>query len=316
MSSSIPQGYVDPSRPNPGTPYSARVIIWGYVPNLSFASVGLATFALLAIVHMYLAFRYRVRYFSLVISGCLFEITGYAFRMVAYLGNVYDYRWFVVSYFFTVVAPVLFSAAIYTCLSSLIRTTGKWTGKQGKSILITFVSFDVVCTIAQVGGAGGIGAATSNGRDPSGANKAIIAGLAVQTAALLVFLVLLARFAFTSPSWRLMGMPLQHVASGGSYAAQNSAYHLLRVGRDNIPSHIIILLVSAFLIFLRTVFRLAESAEGVYSEAATNEVLFALLDYLPVILAVILLALGHPGKYTKANIDRVAASEVPSKDRA
>ncbi|ORY82496.1 RTA1 like protein-domain-containing protein [Protomyces lactucae-debilis] len=318
MSENFPEGYRDPSRPNPGGEYSARIIIYGYTPSLSFAAVALATFGIMTIVHLYLTARYRTRYFSMVILGCIFEMVGYAFRMVSYLGNVYDYRWFVVSYFFLVVAPVLYSAAIYACMSSLVKSTGKWTPKQAKQILIVFVTFDVVCTVAQVAGAAGIGAASSNGKDPSNANKAVIAGLAVQTAAFLVFFILLSLFAFTTPYWNSMASVLTRSEETGTVIVQNptrAKYHLLRAGRENIPSHILLLLAASFFIFLRTVFRLAESADGVNSKAATSEILFAMLDYFPVIIAVILLALGHPGKYTQENIAR-AEQAVVNKERA
>lgn len=51
-----------------------------------------------------------------------------------------------------------------------------------------------------------------------------------------------------------------------------------------------ILIFTSLLVFLRTVFRLAETASGVFSPAATNEILFGLLEFLPVGAAVALWA--------------------------
>lgn len=59
-------------------------------------------------------------------------------------------------------------------------------------MLWTFITIDVFCTILQITGAGLIGGATSNGKVPSTANNILLAGLAIQTAAYFVCLLLLA----------------------------------------------------------------------------------------------------------------------------
>lgn len=48
------------------------------------------------------------------------------------------------------------------------------------------------------------------------------------------------------------------------------------------------LYVTSILIFLRTVYRLAETAEGVWGTASSYEWLFGLLEFAPVIVAVLL----------------------------
>jgi hypothetical protein len=53
------------------------------------------------------------------------EIVGYVFRCFSARKNPYKVSYFVVQYFFIVVAPVFFAAAIYTVLSILINVTGR-----------------------------------------------------------------------------------------------------------------------------------------------------------------------------------------------
>ena len=50
------------------------------------------------------------------------------------------------------------------------------------------------------------------------------------------------------------------------------------------------------LIYLRTCFRLAETAEGLNGKLQTNEVYFACLEFAPVALAALLYAVWHPGR--------------------
>ena len=249
-------------------------MIFGYRPELGFAATALATFAVALVLHTALLLRYkRARYFILLVIGCVLEIIGYVFRVRAYT-SPYAVINFVIQYTFLVVAPVLFSAAIYAALSSLI---------QGRWVVWVFVVLDVVTTIIQIAGAAGIGVSESNSGDPSKFNDILIAGLAIQTLSFILFLVVLVTFirldrdVVESRGWRRRFSP------GESQATRLQIY---------------LLLAAALLVFARTVFRLGEAADGVYGPASSNEILFAMLDYLPVILAVFLLAIGYPGRYS------------------
>lgn len=265
------RGYIDPNFPSPGGPNDAGIIIFGYRPNLVFPAVAIATYALLAIIHLVLAIRYRIKFWSMVILACLLEIVGYAFRILAH-SDPYDVRWFVVQYFMIVVSPVLYSASIYLCLSQLIR--GRW-------ILATFITSDVVTTVMQIAGAAGIGAAESNAEDPKKFNDILIAGLAVQTFSTIVFLVILIVYLFS------------HRGEQGDCRSTR----FQTTSKYASTSSLLCLFAAAFLIFARTVFRLGEAADGVLGPASSNEILFALLDYFPITLAVIALIFAHPGRY-------------------
>lgn len=280
------RGYVDPNFPSPGGPNDSDIIIFGYRPSLVFPIIAIVTFAILALVHTYQAARYRTKFFSMVILASIFEIVGYIFRIEAH-GNPYDVRWFVVSYFMLVVSPVLYSAAIYACLSSLVR--GRW-------ILATFVTLDVLTTVMQIAGAAGIGASESHRKDPTSFNNILIAGLAIQTFSILAFIGVLSVYI--------------HSVRRGRHSSSSSHSILEEDGprrtgpfafgqKDKVAStgQLLALLGATLLVFARTVFRLGEAADGVLGPASSNEILFAMLDYFPIIIAVALLSIGHPGRY-------------------
>lgn len=264
------RGYVDPDVPNPGGPNDASFIIFGYRPSLAFASVAIATFGILAVCHGYYVVRSRPRYWLMVVLACVLEIVGYAFRILAHV-DPYDVRWFVVQYFMLVVSPVLYSATIYANLCTLL---------QGRWILSIFVTADVVTTIAQIAGAAGIGASESNEKDPSKFNDVLIAGLAIQSASTLVFLAILVFYI---------------VDQIGSGSRPKISFKL--GARRASKRQLYCLLLAALLVFARTIFRLGEAGNGVLGPASSNEILFALLDYFPIILAVIVLLFTHPGDY-------------------
>lgn len=53
---------------------------------------------------------------------------------------------------------------------------------------------------------------------------------------------------------------------------------------------------ASLLVYLRTIFRLAETAQGINGYASSHEAFFGALEFAPVVLAVGLLGWWHPGR--------------------
>lgn len=251
-----------------------------YTPSRFLAILGIILYALCLLPHAIRLFLHRTWAFStLTLITCAFEIIGYVFRLRSTappIGDPYSVINFVVQYFFIVVAPVFFSAAIYTTLTSMISALGDnrmrlWRGR--KWIVAVFVSCDVVATIVQVAGAALIGVAESNRKSPTTANNILLAGLAFQVFTFLIFISLLGSFI---------------------YSARKGA---VSRGESGMMQFTLAVVVATLLIYLRTIFRLAETAEGVGGYASRQEGLFGGLEFAPVVLAVGLLGWWHPGKF-------------------
>lgn len=73
---------------------------------------------------------------------------------------------------------------------------------------------------------------------------------------------------------------------------------------------ILALAIASLLIYLRTLFRLAETAEGLLGSISTNEVFFATLEFAPVVLAVWILAIWHPGRWVPAQALKHSSQEI------
>ncbi len=256
--------------------------------------MGIILFAISFGAHAYQVFRYRVWSFLPFSLACLMEIIGYIFRTLSSVQDPYLVTDFVVQYFFIVVAPVFISASIYVCLSKLIRLAGA----EGfdvqshfllrpKVLLWVFITADVVTTIIQVAGAALIGVAESNGDSPKTANNILLAGLAIQTGAFLIFLVLYGMFALLlSRDAKIQG----HFKSKRPF--------MLATG------------VVSILVLLRTVFRLAETSEGVFGYAGSHEVFFGCLEYAPIVVAVWIMAIWHPGRWLPKRTPRGSSPMV------
>ncbi|GAA6059727.1 hypothetical protein JCM10212_000255 [Sporobolomyces blumeae] len=269
MSGFVNPNYKGPVNPNPADGESG-IVIYGYVPSLALPVVALVTFALALSGHVARAVKAkRTRTFHwLIAAACLLELVGYASRLYSHK-RPFVVVGFVVQYFFIVVAPVAVQAALYLALSAAVkRLSDEGKGLLGfnpKWMVIGMIVADTVTTIIQIAGASLVGTAESSryrGESskvtPEQANDILLAGLALQTAAFVVFIVLL-----SICTWR-------------SSRALSSV---------RLPTLLTSLLfASSLLLLLRTTFRLAESAAGIFSVAATTEALFGCLEYLPVVV--------------------------------
>ncbi len=130
---------------------------------------------------------------------------------------------------------------------------------------------------SQVAGAASIGVAESNGRDPGPANDAVTAGLAVQTAAFLVFIIV-----FLVVIARLVSRA-RHASPDAPQDPTKPTNSAFRDARWMFAT----LFATAILVQLRTAFRLAESAQGVGGRLSGNETFFGCLEFLPLVLGVV-----------------------------
>ncbi|KAL3425696.1 Sphingoid long-chain base transporter RSB1-like protein 7 [Phlyctema vagabunda] len=276
-----PTGYVDPNFPNPMGPHDARIIIYGYTPSFALCIIAIVLFAICFIVHAIQVWIYKTWSFSPLTFACLMEVIGYAFRSLSSRKNPYNVIYFVVQYFLVVTAPVFISASIYVCLTKLIHWASSHDSlpnvsifRKPKWILWIFITADVLSTILQIAGAALIGSAESNGKDPTTANNILLAGLVCQTFFFSIFLILLAIFIVRLPSVK-------------SYTG--------------IAQFLAALSLASVLVYIRTIFRLAETATGVLSYLSTHEAFFGALEFAPMVLAVLLLAIWHPGRAIPRN---------------
>jgi hypothetical protein len=251
-----------------------------YTPNFALCILAIVLFALALLCHTLQLIKHRTWYFLPVALAGAMEVIGYIFRSFSSRKDPYSIIYFVVQYFFIIVAPVFISASIYVCLSKVIQWAvvegfhlGPFQGRQ-KIILWVFVTFDVVTTIAQIVGAALIGSAESSSRSPKVPNHIVLGGLAVQTFAFTVFLVLFGILIATL--WREKD---------------------LRPRLRSIGQFIVALEVASILVYLRTNFRLAETSQGVFGYLSRHEAFFGSLEFAPIVCAIVILAVWHPGRY-------------------
>jgi len=55
--------------------------------------------------------------------------------------------------------------------------------------------------------------------------------------------------------------------------------------------------IATIAVYIRTIIRLAETAEGLLEFLSTHEAVFASLEFLPILVAVYIFIVFHPGNY-------------------
>ena len=194
----------------------------------------MALFTIAFVAHVLLILKHKTWYFSLVCLGTFMEIIGYIMRILSSKKDPYSVPFFVVQYFFIVVAPVFFSAAIYVILSRWIKQVGReYSPVPPKLILWAFIACDVIATVVQILGAALVGSAYSSQKNPNAFNNVLLAGLAFQVFDFFIFVVL-----FSFVLWK---------------SRKAISPDLKRFGMAT--------LVATLAVYLRTCFRLAETAQ-------------------------------------------------------
>ncbi|TQS33466.1 hypothetical protein Golomagni_06188 [Golovinomyces magnicellulatus] len=269
-------GYVDPNFPNLGGEQDVAIIIYGFTPSFALALFAAVWFTLFFAIHTIQVVRLHAWFFVTFPIGLVFEIVGYAARTLSAKKDPYHLIYFILNYFFIVTAPVFLAAGIYAILSYMIRRLGsKYSVLPPKVILWFFITSDAIATIAQVAGAALIGKKESDHKDPTTANNILLGGLAYQVFSMGVFIIV---------SWSFLFR----------------ARHAVRNERLSVFAGVFV--AATALVYMRTCFRLAETAEGLFGKLQTHEVYFACLEFAPVALAVLLFGWWHPGRLLERQV--------------
>lgn len=264
--------------PVPAPPTS----IWSYDPKLAPAIVFAVLYGLVFIYITYLTFfRYKAWYFTVVPIGAAIEVAAYVLR--CYSGqNPSVLVPYILTLIYTVLAPLLFAAGDYLLLGRLIRSAlppGQHRVLRISARLITrlFVIFDVLAFMIQSAGSSIASSVNWVGSTAAIGVNVLIAGLAFQTVVLGGFLVALSRFGY-------------HVRKNG--AGKKDAGRKLSESWQGLA---IAVTVSSTLIFIRCIYRLVEFAEGVNGYIFKNEWLFWVFESAPMLVAVGVFCIWHPG---------------------
>ncbi|KAF2874571.1 RTA1 like protein-domain-containing protein [Massariosphaeria phaeospora] len=276
-----PYGFVPPDACN---------AIWAYSPSFPAAVTFSTLFGLLTLSQIVLAFIFRKRFCWVMVMGCSWELVAFITRSLGSrdqqsLGYAYP------SLLLFLLAPLWINAFVYMTAGRLIWTfhpAKKVFGVKATSIGKYFVWLDIVSFLIQC--AGGVMLSPEQGSKIMDIGKTVyMSGLGAQQFFIVLFLILIIRF---------------HIDT------------LRLEQRDSLRSNkkckwvTYALYIVLALITMRIGFRLAEFSGGMGADnPLPNEEKYSLiLDAAPMVLAIFVLTVVHPGLALKGS-----ESEFPSR---
>ncbi|KAL1841473.1 hypothetical protein VTJ49DRAFT_7028 [Mycothermus thermophilus] len=281
----------------PPTPIS----VWAYNPSFPLAVLSTVLYCILFVTITYQTFvRYRTWYFTVMVVGTAMEVPAYALRCYS-IKNPSNIAIYATSLSLTVLAPVLVAAGNYILLGRLVRqgpsvipsssstTTTNHNphhgdgaraggagavicGLHGRFISRVFIVCDTVAFLVQCSGSA---IATVNdwfGPQAQVGVWVLVGGLAFQLVAVMTFLGFLGRFQ------RIVGKA--GILDGQAWGKVVWAVW-----------------VSSVLIVVRCIYRLVEFAEGIEGYSFTHEWVFYVFETVPVLIAIGVFCLWHPGAH-------------------
>ena len=257
-----------------------------YLPNLGGNAFFVAVFAALFVINIPLGIIYKT--WGVMVGMLL----GVALEAVGYGGRVwdrtlpFDQNPFLIYIICLTIAPAFLTAAIYLCLSRLVVVYGEGNAFfKPRTYSIVFMIFDFIALVLQ-GAGGGIASSSNNNPTQSQAGiNVMIAGLAWQVVSLTIFAGFCADLAWGVRKGR------------GPVPAR---FANLRESRK-FRLFMWMLGFATLLIYIRSIYRVAELSAGFHSDLANNEVAFMVLDGALISLASIILTVLQPGVVFKAD---------------
>ncbi|KAF2027425.1 RTA1-domain-containing protein [Setomelanomma holmii] len=259
--------------------------MYRYVPTLVGAIIALIIFLIMALLHLWQYLKLRKSIIIYVVLGALCEVGGFGARISSHFDNE-EWGSFIVQGVLLLVGPLFFAATIYMMLGRTIRSAGGEDISLIKPKWYTriFVTVDITTLIIQGLGSSIMGTMKLN--LALAGEKIVIAGLALQVATFIVFLVASIDF---------------HIRMNRKAVSSATA-----VG-DWRKMLWILYSVSA-LILLRCTFRLIEYAMGNAAYLIAHEWTLYTFDAVPMFLVLVLLLVLQPSKYMPEKSSKPADS--------
>ncbi|KAF1846910.1 RTA1 like protein [Cucurbitaria berberidis CBS 394.84] len=235
----------------------------------------------MANLHLYQFLRLKDRIIIFVVIGALCEVGGFGARIGSHFNNE-SWAPFIVQGVQLLVGPLFLAATIYMILGRTIRASGG----EGVSLIPSrwytriFVAADVATLILQGLGASIMG--TMQLALALAGEKIVIAGLALQVATFIIFLIAAVDF----------HIRMNHSARNAPYTTSSESS-----STGNWRKMLYTLYSVSALILLRCTFRLIEYAMGNASYLISHEWTLYVFDSVPMFLVLVLLLVLQPSKY-------------------
>ncbi|KAK2784437.1 hypothetical protein FQN52_009018 [Onygenales sp. PD_12] len=270
---------------------NADDIGWLFCPSFEAAVLFTVLFGLTTIFHIVQWVNFRKKFCWVITMSCIWETAGFALRSVS-AQKIIGLWHFIPQQLLIILAPLWLNAFVYMVLGRMIHffiPEKKIFGISARRLTLIFVLLDIVAFLVQ-----GSSSSLMSSDDLKMVDigiKIYMGGIALQQLFILLFFILASRFQ----------QQMTHLEQHTTHNTTITTHPWRRL--------LYALYATLLLITLRIIFRLVEFSGGLESKIATSEAAFYVLDAVPMIVALVLLNVVHPGLVLVG-----AESEFPKKE--
>ncbi|KAJ6120122.1 RTA1-domain-containing protein [Penicillium sp. IBT 18751x] len=246
---------------------------YGYVPSKAAGIAFCVLFGLSMIAHIVQFCWKRTWVYSVFAIGCLVELIGWAGRTWS-AECPYNSTAFLMQISTLIIAPTFFTAGIYVLLGRLIQLYGRECSVLSpKLYLWIFCTCDVISLVVQAAGGGMASSESDNKGDTAPGTNTMVAGIVFQLFSITVFVVCAIDVFRRVKRLGMLGM-----ATNGSLRPLLAA-----------------MVLSVVCIYIRSIYRTIELAQGWNGYLITHQSYFIGLDGVMMVIAVGIFNICHPG---------------------
>lgn len=254
---------------------------FGYTPNLPANVVGAAGFGVIAIIQLVLGIHTKEKWAAITgVISAVQEMVSYIGRSILSQNSNITPLWSM-QLVLTVIAPVYMAAGLYYQLAVEVQIFGHQYSPI-KPILYNaiFTVCDVAAFAVQAGGGGYIAAHIGNLSDQIKGEDIVLAGMAFQLFMMTIFIILAVYVNYKIFS--------DDPANWNPEYAENRQRPLFKFWPFSIA-------ISMTFLYIRTVYRIVEVADGWNGTIYRHEIWFLIFDGLMILLGMVPLCLVHSG---------------------
>ncbi|KAI1142535.1 RTA1-domain-containing protein [Hypoxylon sp. FL0543] len=273
------------------TSSSCSRVFLTYEPSLAGNVVFLVLFAIIIPLTLALGIKYKSSIFATAVStGLALEVVGYVGRVLLN-GNPADRSDFILFLIGTILGPTFICGAVFLVLPQIVAIYGEefcsW-----RPAWFSFLFYALTALSLALELAGGLVSTIRDSPDQTDTGvHVLVAGLAIQLVALLIFVGHAVLFAIAVHTrHHTLDIKFAGIYNSGSFKA-----------------FLLALSLTMLLLIIRTAYRAVVIAEGYHSSIAQSEILLLVLDGLMVLLATLLLLVFFPGRILRGSWSQPSA---------
>ncbi|KAF2496162.1 RTA1-domain-containing protein [Lophium mytilinum] len=253
--------------------------LYRYKPSLPAAVIFIVLFAVTTFFHVFQCWKHRSLFMIALIVGGTFEFVGYAGRAVS-AHNTQSLNPYIIQTILILLGPSLFAATIYMILGRLIRRVDgeKYSPIRATWLTKIFVLGDVLSFLLQGGGAGIMSGA--NKGDAKNAQSKIDLGQKVIIVGLVLQVLFFGTFGIVAGVFHMRARKVAHIQA-------------LTVPWERCMH---VLYATSVLIFIRSIFRVIEYAQGNKGYLISHEIFLYIFDSMLMLGVMVILNVSHPGE--------------------